>query len=78
LPGTPFHYCGARAAIDALCPGAYAALQYVARVYAENVLRRAAPEQWPADLGQLIGLRGDIDMPWGPARSGSHDNFGLR
>lgn len=77
LPGTPFHYYDARAAIDGLCPGAYAALPYVARVYAENVLRRAAPDQWPAYLGQLIGRRCDTDIPWFPARIVCHDILGL-
>ncbi len=77
LPGTPFHYYDARAAIDALCPGAYAALPYVARVYAENVLRRAVSDQWPAYLGQLIGRRCDTDIPWFPARIVCHDILGL-
>ncbi len=58
LPGTPFHYYDARAAIDALCPGAYAALPYVAsRVCRKRVAPRrdrirgravSGPAHWAA------------------------------
>ncbi|HHW4681899.1 MAG TPA: aconitate hydratase AcnA, partial [Xylella sp.] len=76
LLGTPFDYYDARAAIDAVCSGAYAALPYTARVYAENVVRCAAPDRLSAYLGQLVGRRRDIDVPWCPARVVCHDILG--
>ncbi|MBK0121625.1 hypothetical protein IAE26_27635, partial [Delftia sp. S67] len=45
LPGTTLHYIDARAAVDALSPGAWARLPYTARVHAENLVRRADPAQ---------------------------------
>jgi len=43
LPGTALDYFDARAAVDALQPGAWATLPYTARVHAQNILRRAGP-----------------------------------
>jgi len=43
LPGTALDYFDARAAIDAIQPGAYATLPYVSRVLAENLVRRCDP-----------------------------------
>ena len=40
LPGTTLDYFDARAAVDALQPGAWATLPYTARVHAENIVRR--------------------------------------
>ena len=43
LPGTPVDYFDARAAIEAICPGAYDGLPYVSRVLAEQLVRRSDP-----------------------------------
>lgn len=42
LPGTQLDYFDARAAVDAIAPGAYARLSYTARVHAENLVRRCS------------------------------------
>jgi aconitate hydratase len=43
LPGTSLDYFDARAAVEAIQPGAYDALPYVSRVLAENLVRRCDP-----------------------------------
>lgn len=50
LPGTALDYFDARAAVEALVPGAWAGLPYTARVHAENLVRCADPAQLPAYL----------------------------
>ena len=76
LPGTTLDYFDAQAAIDAIAPGAYAKLPYTARVLAENLVRRCAPEDLDAALGQIIERRQDRDFPWYPARVVCHDILG--
>ena len=76
LPGTTLDYFDARAAVDALRPGAWDGLPYTARVHAENLLRRADPAQLPAFLAQLIERRRDLDFPWYPVRVVCHDILG--
>jgi len=76
LPGTDLAYFDARAAVDAIAPGAYAKLPYTARVHAENLVRRADPERLDAYLGQLIARKRDLDFPWFPARVVCHDILG--
>ncbi|MCD0245006.1 Fe/S-dependent 2-methylisocitrate dehydratase AcnD [Xanthomonas melonis] len=76
LPGTSLDYFDARAAVDALQPGAYAALPYTARVHAENLVRRAEPQQLEAYLRQLIERKRELDFPWFPARVVCHDILG--
>lgn len=76
LPGTTVHYIDARAAVDALSPGAWARLPYTARVHAENLVRRADPAQLDGYLLQLIERRRDIDFPWYPVRVVCHDILG--
>ncbi|WP_202758831.1 Fe/S-dependent 2-methylisocitrate dehydratase AcnD [Delftia acidovorans] len=76
LPGTTLHYIDARAAVDALSPGAWARLPYTARVHAENLVRRADPAQLDSYLLQLIERRRDIDFPWYPVRVVCHDILG--
>ena len=76
LPGTPLDWYDARAAVDALRPGAYAALSYTARVHAENIVRKADPAMRDAYLLQLIERRRDLDFPWFPARVVCHDILG--
>jgi aconitate hydratase len=76
LPGTNLDYFDARAAVDALEPGAYDRLSYTARVHAENLLRRCDPAILDASLRQLIGRKRDRDFPWYPARVVCHDILG--
>ncbi len=76
LPGTSLDYFDARAAVDAIAPGAYATLPYVSRVLAENLVRRCDPGTLAASLTQLIERRQDLDFPWFPARVVCHDILG--
>lgn len=76
LPGTALDYFDARAAIDAIAPGAYDRLPYTSRVHAENLVRRAEPGMLNAYLTQLIERRRDLDFPWFPARVVCHDILG--
>ena len=76
LPGTALDYFDARAAVDAIAPGAYDRLPYTSRVLAENLVRRCAPATLNASLGQLIERKRDLDFPWFPARVVCHDILG--
>jgi aconitate hydratase len=76
LPGTALHYIDARAAVDALSPGAWNGLPYTARIHAENLVRRADPAHLDSYLLQLIERRRDIDFPWFPVRVVCHDILG--
>lgn len=76
LPGTELDYYDARAAIEAIAPGAYDRLPYTSRVHAENLVRRAEPAMLTAYLTQLIERRRDLDFPWFPARVVCHDILG--
>ena len=76
LPGTGLDYFDARAAVDALRPGAWDTLPYTSRVHAENIVRRADPAQRDAYLMQFIERRRDLDFPWFPARVVCHDILG--
>ena len=68
LPCTKLDYFDARAAVDALQPGAWAKLPYTSRVHAENLVRRCDPAILAQSLTQLIERRRDHDFPWFPAR----------
>ncbi len=76
LPGTQLDYFDARAAVDAIKPGAYATLPYTARVHAENLVRKGEPEKLAAYLSQLIERKRDLDFPWFPVRVVCHDILG--
>lgn len=76
LPGTQLDYFDARAAVEALKPGAYATLPYTSRVLAENLVRRCDPATLNASLSQLIERKRDLDFPWFPARVVCHDILG--
>ncbi|RNF81833.1 Fe/S-dependent 2-methylisocitrate dehydratase AcnD [Montanilutibacter psychrotolerans] len=76
LPGTALDYFDARAAIEAIAPGAYDTLPYTSRVHAENLVRRAQPAMLTDYLSQLIERRSDLDFPWFPARVVCHDILG--
>ncbi|MCL6711904.1 Fe/S-dependent 2-methylisocitrate dehydratase AcnD [Pseudomonas sp. R2.Fl] len=76
LPGTSLDYFDARAAVDAIAPGAYDRLPYTSRVLAENLVRRCEPATLVDSLKQLIERRRDLDFPWFPARVVCHDILG--
>ncbi|GAB2664702.1 Fe/S-dependent 2-methylisocitrate dehydratase AcnD [Arenimonas aestuarii] len=76
LPGTSLDYFDARAAVEALKPGAWDGLPYVSRVLAENLVRRCEPATLDDSLRQLIERRRDLDFPWFPARVVCHDILG--
>jgi 2-methylcitrate dehydratase (2-methyl-trans-aconitate forming) len=76
LPGTDLHYIDARAAVDAIKPGAYEKLPYTARVHAENIVRNAEPAKINDYLRQLIERKRELDFPWFPARVVCHDILG--
>ncbi|MFO1494936.1 MAG: Fe/S-dependent 2-methylisocitrate dehydratase AcnD [Lysobacterales bacterium] len=76
LPGTSLSYYDARAAVEALAPGAWDGLPYVSRVLAENLVRRCDPATLDDSLRQLIERRRDLDFPWFPVRVVCHDILG--
>ena len=76
LQGTRLDYFDARAAVDAIAPGAYDRLPYTSRVHAENLVRRCDPAMLTDALEQLIERRRDLDFPWYPARVVCHDILG--
>ena len=76
LPGSRLDFFDARAAVDAIKPGAYATLPYTSRVLAENLVRRCDPATLNASLSQLIERKRDLDFPWFPARVVCHDILG--
>src|SRR5690606_27631953 len=76
LPGAGLDYFDARAAVEAIQPGAYDGLPYTSRVLAENLVRRCDPALLPDALKQLIERRRDLDFPWFPARVLCHDILG--
>jgi aconitate hydratase len=76
LSGTALDYFDARAAVDAIRPGAFDTLPYTSRVLAENLVRRCDPATLDASLGQLIDRQRDLDFPWFPARVVCHDILG--
>jgi len=76
LPGTTLDYFDARAAVDAIQPGAWATLPYTSRVHAENLVRRCDPAILTESLRQLVERRRDRDFPWFPARVVCHDILG--
>ncbi|MEY4207627.1 MAG: hypothetical protein RLZZ20_779, partial [Pseudomonadota bacterium] len=63
LPGTQLDYFDAKAAVDAIQPGAYDKLPYTSRVLAENLVRRCDPSTLTESLKQLIERRRDMDFP---------------
>ena len=76
LPGTTLDYFDTEEAVEAIKPGAFAGLPYTSKVLAENLVRRCAPDDLDAALGQIIERKRDIDFPWFPARVVCHDILG--
>ena len=76
LSGTQLDYFDARAAVDAIQPGAYDKLPYTSRVLAENLVRRCDPDSLTDSLKQIIERKQELDFPWFPARVVCHDILG--
>jgi len=76
LPGTSLDYFDARAAVEAIQPGAYDTLPYTSRVLAENLVRRCDPAILADSLRQIIERKRERDFPWFPARVVCHDILG--
>ena len=76
LSGTQLDYFDARAAVDAIQPGAYDKLPYTSRVLAENLVRRCDPASLTDSLKQIIERKRELDFPWFPARVVCHDILG--
>jgi len=76
LPGTKLDYFDARAAVNAIRPGAWDKLPYTARVHAENIVRKADPAIVNECLTQIIEVKRERDFPWFPARVVCHDILG--
>jgi len=76
LPGTQLDFFDARAAVEAIAPGAYDGLPYTSRVLAENLVRRCDPATLVASLKQIIERKRELDFPWFPARVVCHDILG--
>ena len=76
LPGTEIDYYDARAAVEAISPGAWDKLPYVSRVLAENLVRRCEPARLSDSLRQIIERKRDLDFPWFPSRVVCHDILG--
>ncbi|WP_250504427.1 Fe/S-dependent 2-methylisocitrate dehydratase AcnD [Caballeronia sp. AZ7_KS35] len=76
LPGTTLDYFDARAAVEAIAPGAYDKLPYTSRVLAENLVRRCDPAILEQSLMQLVERKRERDFPWFPARVVCHDILG--
>ena len=76
LAGTALDWFDARAAVEALRPGAWDRMSYTARVHAENLVRRCDPATLDESLLQLADGKADRDFPWYPARVVCHDILG--
>lgn len=76
LPGASLDYFDARAAVEAIQPGAYDKLPYTSRVLAENLVRCSDPATLAESLEQIIERRREKDFPWFPARVVCHDILG--
>ncbi|SDH67742.1 Fe/S-dependent 2-methylisocitrate dehydratase AcnD [Pseudomonas panipatensis] len=76
LPGTSLDYFDARAAVEAIQPGAWAKLPYTSRVHAENLVRKCDPAILGECLTQIVECKRERDFPWFPARVVCHDILG--
>lgn len=76
LGSTGLHRWDAAAAVEERFPGAWARLPYTARVFAENLVRRAEPARLAEYLAQWVRGADDLDFPWYPARVVCHDILG--
>ncbi|WP_151634414.1 Fe/S-dependent 2-methylisocitrate dehydratase AcnD [Noviherbaspirillum aerium] len=76
LPGTSLDYFDARAAVEAIQPGAWEKLPYTSRVHAENLVRRCDPVILVDCLKQIVEVKRERDFPWFPARVVCHDILG--
>ncbi|NLS12611.1 Fe/S-dependent 2-methylisocitrate dehydratase AcnD [Vibrio sp. SM6] len=76
LPGTGLDYVDVESAVNAIKQGSYQTLPYSARIFAEQLVRRCAPEVRERGLKQIINHEQEEDFPWYPARVVCHDILG--
>ncbi|SET49274.1 Fe/S-dependent 2-methylisocitrate dehydratase AcnD [Thalassotalea agarivorans] len=76
LDGTSLDYFDVEQAINDISPDTYKTLPYTAKVLAEQLVRRCAPEQLNTALSQIAFGKQDSDFPWYPARVVCHDILG--
>ncbi|QOZ83896.1 MULTISPECIES: Fe/S-dependent 2-methylisocitrate dehydratase AcnD [Chromobacterium] len=76
LTGTGLDYFDARAAVNAILPGAWEQLPYTGRIHAENLVRRCEPALLGECLEQIAHRKRERDFPWFPARVVCHDILG--
>lgn len=76
LPGAGLDYFDARAAVNAILPGAWEQLPYTGRIHAENLVRRCEPALLGECLEQIAHRKRERDFPWFPARVVCHDILG--
>jgi iron-sulfur-dependent 2-methylisocitrate dehydratase len=73
---SPVDYFDTELAVNEIESGAYAKLPYTSKVFAENLVRKCAPDMLADALKQLIYRKRDLDFPWYPARVVCHDILG--
>lgn len=76
LDGDAYRAISTRAVIDRLHPGSFARMPYLARVMAENVLRKHDPTDGAEFLRQVVDGRSESDVPFYPARVVLQDLLG--
>lgn len=76
LPGFNLDYYDFREAIEEILPNSFEKLPYTARLFAENIVRKAPEDKLKDYLKQIIEFRRDMDFPWYPVRVVSHDILG--
>lgn len=76
LAGLPQHVVDVRATVDRHIPGRFDRMPFTARVFAENVIRKADGQDVATALEQIAFGRTDADFPFHPARVVLQDLLG--
>ena len=76
LQGHACQYVSVRDCVEKLEPGVFDRLPFSRRVFAENLLRRCAPENLEKSLEQVLQRKSDADFPFYPARVVLQDLLG--
>jgi len=78
LPGTGYQYFDVKTAVDSVVPGAFEKMPYIARVFAESILRKAGGDEALVreQLKAVATHRHDYDYPFFPARVVLQDLLG--
>lgn len=69
-------YFDVRQAVNDICADSYDKLPYTSRILAEQLVRRANPDELEEALKQLIYRKRTSDFPWYPCRVVCHDILG--